>query len=291
MRSARKALVNHLAARRLKIKGLCRRTEARADRLAGGHHELFKEALLTNFVGILTSLGLKVGLPIAAIAVAGLLLARFREPIVQSVQAGASTVGQAIASPFGAVLSGIQTALQNVPSTFTIPIPEIQFAFGEQNPSSPLQVPPSPTIEPADPNSAFAGAESVSQDECGNVFINGVLHQAGTLCDNVTPEQQPSVPNTSPIPAAEATGLTPFEPERSILVNFPTRSGEIVRERLPRAEIIQMFPEAVGLFDLTSTQQTEFIPLSEAELALFPEQDFRLSGQLFEEIKSRQDVV
>lgn len=62
---------------------------------------------------------------------------------------------------------------------------------------------------------------------------------------------------------------------------------------LTKGEILQEFPEAVGLFDLPQTPKTEFLPLSQAAVEFFIEKgtEITLSGQIFNKFPTTESVL
>lgn len=87
-------------------------------------------------MGIISSIIGRIGLPVAALAVAGFLLFTFRDRILGAIGGGAEVVGQAITQPLGSFLQGIQTGFSNIPQQIEFRLPSFDFIFGQSDPSN-----------------------------------------------------------------------------------------------------------------------------------------------------------
>jgi len=78
----------------------------------------------------------KAVLPIGLLALLGVGLFAFRSQIVGAISGGATTLGQAITTPFGSFLSGIQQGLGTIPESIDFRLPSFNFIFGQSDPSN-----------------------------------------------------------------------------------------------------------------------------------------------------------
>jgi len=225
-------------------------------------------------MGIISSIIGRIGLPILAVSVAGFLLFTFRDRILGAIGGGAEVVGQAITQPFGSFLQGIQTGFSGIPESLTFRLPSFDFIFGQSDPSN-------------DPIGQlqldFDNFIKNSQAFFDNLFKSGT---GGTG----TPPP--------PIPTQETAGgsLTPFETASGKFVTTSSTGNEGIGQGQVTttetlAQILERNREAVGLFDFTFTQQTEFFALSQAEIEFFGAENLVFSGQLFQEIKNIEEAI
>jgi len=237
-------------------------------------------------MGLGSRIALTVGIPIAVIVVGGLLLERFKEPILGAATGLGSSLGQIITRPISGFIGGISAQLGSLPD-IDLRIPGINLSIGQ---GTIFQEGPGP--------SSLAGKEV----EFGNGTLKipqgcTVLPSGQVSCptpptferDEPPPKEVTPPPPPPPVPEAEAAGFTIFgDPRKTILVG----SGSPF-QRKTREQIIAENPNAVGLFDILSTKQTEFLPLSPEAVAFFQDkgQELRLSAQLFTEIKNVGQVV
>jgi len=227
-------------------------------------------------MGIAQSLILFIGLPAAAIVGIGFLLTQFRDPIIGAARTTGEVFSNIFTQPIAGFIQGTSQVLGNLPD-IELRIPGINVSGGLL--SFTQEQPP-----------RDIGGES------GSVPGGTVEFQPGTMFDpntGIISGRPPEITLDQPfIPEAEAAGLTLFEPNRSILVNFPALPGEsgLRRERLTRSEIVETFPDVVGLFDVLSTSRTEFLPFSVSDIAAFGAGGLRLSGQVFQEFGNISDI-
>jgi len=220
-------------------------------------------------MGIISSIIGRIGLPVAALAVAGFLLFTFRDRILGAIGGGAEVVGQAITQPLGSFLQGIQTGFSNIPQQIEFRLPSFDFIFGQSDPSN-------------DPigqlQKDFDDFLKNSQAFLDNLF-KGSQGGSGTV--------------PPPIPTTEETAggsLTPFA--KSFITTTSTGGEGQVTSRETLEQILARNREAVGLFDFKFTEQTEFFALSQAEIDFFGgQEELIFSGQLFKEIKNIQEAI
>jgi len=228
-------------------------------------------------LGIGLSLALFIGIPAAVIVGLGYVFTQFRDPILGSAQSVGETFAGIFTRPITGAIGTLSTAFGDLPD-FEIKLPGINITQGTVK-----------ITEESETESILAGQTVPS----GGV---NVMIPKDTMVDpetGIVSSSTPPVVVPSGIPQAFGDELTIFQPQQSILVNLPSLPGgsEIRRDRLTRDEIIDIFPEAIGLFDILSTEKTEFIPLSVQEVKGFGGSDgVRLSGQLFEEISNVSQI-
>jgi len=229
-------------------------------------------------MGILGTILSRVGIPLALIAVAGLVIFRFKDPILSAVSGGAQTIGTAITTPFGALLQGIQTGFSNIPETIDITFPSFNFGFAEG----------------ADPGGDAGNVPAITEEgfDFDQALVNLCRNSGGILCfgeSRGNGDGGDGGGDGDGGGGASASSLTPFEPERK---TFFDESFDILnRARGTRAEVIAQFPGAIGLFDLLSTgSRTERVPLTLLEARAFGTKQIRLSSQLFEEFGSVGEI-
>jgi len=225
-------------------------------------------------MGLGASIALFVGVPVAVIVGLGFVLNQFREPILRSAGAVGGVLAGVFTRPFTSFIDVVSTAFSD--------LPDIQIRIPGFNISQGLVT---FDVDPI-PGNIIPGTDQL---------LPGVTPGGITIPEGCTVRPDgtiscPTPPSTNLFPEAGATGFTlAGEPGSSILVTDPF-TGE--RERVTRTEIVERFPDVVGIFDLLSTRETEFLPLS----AFLVEQlggaeQLRLSGQIFQEIPSVQSVV
>lgn len=212
----------------------------------------------------------KLALPIGLLAVLGAGLFVFRDQILGSIKGGASVLGEAITSPVGSFLQGIQSGFSGIPESIDFRLPSFNFVFGQSDPSN-------------DPigqlQTDFDNFIKNSQE-----FFDNLFKGAGGGSSTVDP----------PIPIEETPGaqLTPFETSSGKFVTTSSTGGQgqvTMTETL--SQILARNREAVGLFDFKFTEQTEFFALSQAEIEFFGKDELIFSGQLFQEIKNIEQAV
>ncbi len=222
-------------------------------------------------MGILGTILTRIGIPLALAVGAGLILATFKDQIVGGISAGATTLGQAITTPFGALLQGINTGLQNIPQTIDFNFPSFNFGFGGQDPAG--------------------DAPNVVATDLDQGLVNLCRNSLGLLCFGGTG-------STGAGGGTQQTGtLTPFgEPDKRTFIdilNLQRGAGFLDLEsrlRTTKGELVEA-GEFVGLFDFLSTKgRTERTGLTLAQVKEF-EGDIRLSSQLFEEFGSVKEIL
>jgi len=233
-------------------------------------------------MGIFTSIAKNIGIPLAIAVGAGLLITSFKDQIVGGISSGASTIGQAISSPFGALLSGLQEGFANIPSTFTIPFPTFNFTLGGFD----IGGDDSPFDDNPSGKEGIGGSDGVLDITSPSAFEQAL--------ENLRNNTLGILDFTNLFPVAEGAEFTLLEGEKRFPTDTlnPFRENGKSREFLSRIQIRELFPEAIGLFDILGTQSTEFIPLTASQVAELSGLEFggvRLSGQLFEELS--QDTI
>ena len=228
-------------------------------------------------MGLLTTIITRIGIPLALAVGAGLIIAQFKDQIIGGVSAGASTIGQAITTPFGALLQGINEGLSNIPKTIDITFPSFNFGFAEG----------------ADPAGSSPNVPAVSGAgfDLDQALVNLCRNSGGLLCLGSSGSQ---VKGTT----TQQTQLTPFgDPTRRTffdILNLSAGSSrflELIRRDRTTLGELQERGTIVGLFDFLSTQgRTERVPLSLAQVGQFQDQ-IRLSGQLFKEFGSVKEIL
>jgi len=229
-------------------------------------------------LGILGTILTRVGLPLGLIALAGILIFRFKDPILSAIGGGASTIGQAITTPIGALLQGVQAGFANIPQNITFTVPSFDFVFGQ-----------------SDPNNDPIGQLQTDFDN----FIKNTqaffdnLFKSGGGGSGTPPGTLPLPPGEFPLDEETAGGsLTAFETASGKFVTTSSTGGQgqvTMTETLQ--QILERNREAVGLFDFTFTEQTEFFALSPAEIQFFGAENLVFSGQLFQEIKNLEEAM
>jgi len=227
-------------------------------------------------MGILSTVLSRIGIPLAIAVIAGIVISSFREQIIGGISSGASTIGQAITTPFGAILSGIQAGFQNIPSEIGFTLPSFNFAFGESGGGTP-QAPQAGTVP-------FMGGQLTTPEGC-TVDSQGII-RCPTPPIFTPPTGTPPPPQVggSSVPQ---TVLSIFQgASQRIAVTLPSGFSGI----RTRAEIIAENPNVIGLFDLLSTTKTEFLPLT-AQQVQEQQANLKLSAQIFEEVKNKQEAL
>ncbi len=234
-------------------------------------------------MGIFTSIAKNIGIPLAIAVGAGLLITAFKDQIVGGISSGASTVGQAITSPFGALLSGLQEGLSNIPSTFTIPFPTFNFTLGGFNLGG-NGSDDSPFGENPSGESGIGGSDGILDPSSPSAFAQAL--------ENLRNNTLGLLDFTKLFPVAEGSLFTLLEGDKRFPTDTLNPALGKTRQFLSRTKIVELFPQAIGLFDILGTQSTEFIPLTAEQVAELSGLEFggvRLSGQLFEEFS--QDTI
>lgn len=222
-------------------------------------------------MGIATSIALFVGLPAVAIVALGFLFTRFRGQILGS----ASAVGETFAGIFTRPISG---AIETISTAFT-DLPDIDIRLPGINISS----------------GVLTFTQEAAAISPGNIIPGTDMLEPGVTSEGVTiPEgctlnpdgtiSCPTPPSANLFPEAAASELEIFCPQCQFSVD-----GAGIRTT---QQIIEQFPEAVGLFDLPQTQRVEFLPLGVEAISFFQEAGVtpKLSGQLFEEFPTVSDI-
>jgi len=228
-------------------------------------------------MGILGTILGRVGIPLALIAVAGLLIFRFKDPILSAIGGGASTIGQAITTPFGALLQGVQAGFSNIPQSIEFRLPSFDFIFGQ-----------------SDPNNDPIGQLQMDFDNFianSQAFFDN-LFKSGTGGGGTPPGTLP--PGEFPLDEETAGGsLTPFETASGKFVTTSSTGGQgQVTTTETLEQILARNREAVGLFDFTFTPgMTEFFALSQSEIEFFGAENLVFSGQLFQEISNIEEAI
>jgi len=133
-------------------------------------------------MGILTTVLTRVGLPIAVLVIGGLVLSRFKDPILGAITAGAQTVGGAITQPIAGLFQGIGQGISNIPQ-----LPEFPDIFGNifggfqkgfDNFFAPDVSQPFSGFDPNEP-------KIVSPCKCGSVFDFNSREERCLPCDPV----------------------------------------------------------------------------------------------------------
>ncbi len=214
-------------------------------------------------MGIISSIIGRIGLPVAALAVAGFLLFTFRDRIIGAVTGGAATLGQIVTAPFGSFLQGIQTGFGNIPSQIDIEFPSFNFGFA----------PPQPIGDPI--------------GDIGKGFDDFVKFFENLFGGNGNGAAPPPLP---PPPTQDQSSLTPFA-ETFITTTQASLNDPVVFSSKTLAEIQELNVGAIGLFDILATEQTEFFALSQQEISFIGAENLKFSGQLFEEVGSLQEAI
>jgi len=203
----------------------------------------------------------KLALPIGLIAVIGAGLFVFRDQILGSIRGGASVLGEAITTPISSFFGGIQQGFAGIPESIDFRLPSFNFVFGQSDPEN-------------DPigqlQTDFDNFIKNSQNFFDNLFKSG---------------GQGTTPTPMPLPTNPLTLLG-----GSVPVSLPGGT-----QRLSREEVAGLGGSAqvLALFDIVGTPETEFLPFTQAGVLSAQEFgfDIKFSGQLFQEIKSIQDVI
>ena len=206
-------------------------------------------------MGIVSSLLTKVGLPIAAIVAGGILLSKFKDPIIEQASNVGNVIGQSITAPIAGLTQGLGEGLAN------IKLPEFNFDNIVQSNASTIRSPPDQTnldLQP-DPNSPFTNAKSIRADECGNVFIDGVLKTGSGICNRNVPAQnaQPASKNGfgTAIPEALA-GL--FQGASIIPLAFGQQPTVKQETALPNNQLLpNIITDSGGVIDRSVFQATD----------------------------------
>jgi len=229
-------------------------------------------------MGILTTILSRVGIPLAIAVIAGIVISTFREQIIGGITAGASTIGQAITTPFGAILQGFNQGFGAIPEFIDFRLPEFRFlGFGATGGTPPPLTPPPAGTVP------FMGGTITTPAGCT------IDPQGRISC----PTPPIFTPPTGTPPPPQVQGSPPPNPftlfqgaSQRIAVTLPSGFSGI----RTRGEIVEQFPDVIGLFDLLSTTKTEFLPLS-AQQVQEQQADLKLSAQIFEEVKNKQEAL
>ncbi len=222
-------------------------------------------------MGILGTILTRIGLPLALAVATGLILFRFKDPLISAISGGASTLGQAITSPFGALLQGINTGFSNIPATIDFTFPSFNFGFA-------------PGADPGgdQPNEIAITEEGFDFDQA---LVNLCRNSGGILCFGE------SGGGNGGNGGSQQASLTPFAD--SFITTSSTGFGEgqqTMRESF--AELIARNKDVVGLFDFKGTPETEFFALTQAEIEFFGGKDQLIfSGQVFKEIKNIDQAI
>jgi len=225
-------------------------------------------------LGIFTTIITRIGIPLALAVGAGLIITQFKDQILGGIGSGASTIGQAISSPFGAFLSGISEGFKNIPSTIDITFPSFNFGFAEG-------------FDPA------GDSPNVIATDLDQALINLCRNTGGLICLGGTG-------STGSGGGAQQSSLTPFgDPDKRTFIDvLQLQKGVagskfldlIDRSRTSKGEIVET-SKFVGLFDFLSTKgRTERVGLTFAQVQEF-EGQIRLSSQLFEEFSSVKEIL
>jgi len=222
----------------------------------------------------------KAVLPIGLLALLGVGLFAFRSQIVGAISGGATTLGQAITTPFGSFLQGIQQGFGSIPESIDFRLPSFNFIFGQSDPGN-------------DPigqlQTDFDNFIKNSQEFFDNLFKSGSGGGTGT-----PPPPTTLPPGEFPLDEETAGGsLTEFETASGKFVTTSSTGGQgqvTMTETL--AQILERNREAVGLFDFKFTPgMTEFFALSPSEIEFFGAENLIFSGQLFQEIKNIEQAL
>lgn len=227
-------------------------------------------------MGISGTLVSKIGLPVAIIAVAGILLFRFKDPIIKAVSGGASTLGTTLSAPFGSFLSGINEGLKTIPKNIDIVFPTFKFKLGDGEGTGKIG------------NDDATRDQNLCDNTLGILCFNGTKAGAGGMGgkggDGAVTKPPPDKMQDAPMPSKNK--LTPISGTRVI----STMHGNSF-SRMSVENIIGQNPDVIGLFDDINTRQTEFFPLSREAVGILGKSNLKLSGQLFKEIKGINDIV
>lgn len=219
-------------------------------------------------MGLGLKIALFVGIPAAVIVGAGFLLNKFQPVIRESAGAIGETFGNIVSAPVQGFFGQVEDALADLPDT-NIRIPGINlsgglFSFKQEQPIEDVsgQVAPSPGLGDVE-----FGPETTFDPNTGIIEGSPPTFDAGDI-----------------IPKAEASEPTPFNVGRSF---------NVLGQLLTRERILDLFPRAVGLFDLPQTPNLEFTPLTIEGIQTFQEAgtDVRLSGQLFSEFSNTKSIL
>jgi len=228
-------------------------------------------------MGIFGFLAGRIGLPLVLIAGAGALIFAFRSQLISGASGLGSTIGQVITTPFTSFFDSIRNAFSNL-GDININIPGINITGGGFN--------------------FDLGGNTTVNDNPFDFGDDQVQFPPGCTIDSqgrINCDSPPAI-----IPPGQQS-VTPFgDPDKRTFLDIlqsgfsgVTALEDFERTRSTKGEIIQDFPTAVGLFDVTETLGTERIPLSFNQLQFILNQGIqvRLSSQLFEEFSSVKTIL
>jgi len=213
---------------------------------------------------------------------AAFLLSRFSGQIGNIFSSAGETIGGAIGRPISGFIGGLSAQLGKLPD-FDLRIPGVNIQVGQG------------TIAfDGDNASALAGQDVRQGETIVHIPDTTVVNPDGTVESDTPPvivNPPTDVIQDSPlppgIPQAEAAELTKRSGFKFIPIDDPNKP------RVTFDEFRNLFPGAVGVFDLPQTQRTEFLPLGVEALEFFQSvgQTPKLSFQVFNEIKNTGDAI
>lgn len=205
-------------------------------------------------MGLLT----RIGIPLAIAVGAALVLARFKDPILGALTAGAQTVGGAITQPIAGLFKGIGEGISNIPV-----LPEFPDIFGDvfgglqkgfDNFFAPDVKVPFAGFDPNEP-------KIISPCKCGSVFDFGSREERCLPCDPVPASVEEGVNRTADQPPVFKVQLSKTDP-----VQFLTFD-----------QINELFGFTVNdpvtaIIDFKSTDFRERVPVTQGSLEFFEKQ-------------------
>jgi len=223
-----------------------------------------------------------LGVTIALAVGAALLLSRFSGQIGNIFSSAGQTLGGIVGRPISGFIGGLSTQLGQLPD-FDLRIPGVNIEVGQGTISF-----------DGDNASALAGQDVRQGETIIHIPDTTVVNPDGTVSSDTPPVivnpptdviQDPILPPG--IPQAEAAELTKRSGFRFIPIDDPNKP------RVTFDEFRNLFPGAVGVFDLPQTARTEFLPLGTEALEFFQSvgQTPKLSFQVFEEIARTSDAI
>lgn len=183
----------------------------------------------------------RIGIPLAIAVGAGLILAKFRDPIIGAISKGAGTVGQALTQPIAGFFEGVGSGFANVPESINIKFPTFDFTQGIV--TKELGSPDNPANDPKFPTQ-----------------IDKTLSEGGT----VPKVNDPNDPNNDPTKFLPPTAK-PL-PVQAPVFKVQTSEGKPA-QFFTFTELQQKFfpkssPEVINFIDFRNTEFRERIPVT-----------------------------
>jgi len=193
------------------------------------------------------SIALFVGIPTAVIVGLGFLANTFRDPILSSARSLGEVFTGIFTEPVRGAVQQVSGAFSNLPD-INVDIPSLNIG---------------------------GGGITLFGEDIATTFGN-------VLDDLPDPMSEPTGRFDRNRPGRG--GGVNINPEPRLLPgSLPVGSPGSLR-RISREQVLEEFEGAIGVFDLRSTPQTEFLPLTEQAVRFFRGQgeNLRISGSLFE---------